>query len=84
MISTPSLLIITADDFGSTASVSAECDRLVKAAGCGQHVYGGQHYPAGHSVVFRRATLRKGKKPFWVSCSLSAATRAELRAVCSS
>ena len=84
MISTPSLLIITADDFGATASVSSECDQLVKAAGCGQHVYGGQHYPAGHSVVFRKATLRRGKEPFWASGSLSAATRAELRTVCQS
>ena len=79
MISTPSLLIITADDFGATANVSSECDQLVEAAGGGQHVYGGQHYPAGHSVVFRRSTLRKGKRPLRVSGSLSAAARAELR-----
>lgn len=62
MISTPSLLIVTADDFSITANVSQECDKLVERLGEGRHVYGCQHYPSGHCVVFRKASLRRDKR----------------------
>lgn len=57
VIHTPSLLIVTADDFPIYENVDQACQRLVKDAGCGRHQYGGKHYP-GHHVVFQKWRFR--------------------------
>lgn len=58
MIHTPSLLIVTADAFPLSANADTSCGALVKAAGCGKHLYGGKHY-GGHHVVFRKWEVAK-------------------------
>jgi hypothetical protein len=45
MIPTPSLLIVTADDFPIYESANHACRRLVQDAGCGRHQYGGRLKP---------------------------------------
>lgn len=55
---TPTLLIVTADDFPICTNVSKACDELVSAAGEGRHLYGGKHYH-GHHVVMRKWAVSK-------------------------
>lgn len=61
MKTTPSLFIITADDFPVLSPVSLCCDRLVEALspGSAKHLYGGRHYH-GHHVVVKKSCLRAG------------------------
>lgn len=59
MITTPSLIIVTADDFPAFANADRCCEQLIADAGAGDHRYGGKHY-SGHHVVFKKWWFSKG------------------------
>lgn len=59
MITTPSLIIVTADDFPIFANAHQRCEQLIADAGAGKHLYGGKHY-RGHHVVFKKRWFSKG------------------------